>query len=95
MLMRVNLPREVESATLSYRVKFDANYDWTAGGKLPGLCDSGALSFPYTFQEHVRSGICIYRLQAVQVEVDPVNNLVNVASEVGFPCVWNLSLIHI
>lgn len=43
MLMRVDLPREVDSATLSYRVKFDANYDWTAGGKLPGLCDGGTM----------------------------------------------------
>lgn len=43
MLMRVDLPREVPSATLSYSVKFDEGYDWTAGGKLPGLCDSGAL----------------------------------------------------
>ena len=47
MLMRVNLPREVNSATLSYRVKFDDNYDWTAGGKLPGLCDSGAHGHPH------------------------------------------------
>jgi hypothetical protein len=42
MLMRVDLPREVDSATLTYKVKFDPDYDWTAGGKLPGMCDSRA-----------------------------------------------------
>lgn len=42
MLFAVNLPEELEEATLSYKVKFGSNYDWTLGGKLPGLCDAGA-----------------------------------------------------
>lgn len=41
MLFAVNLPEELEEATLSYKVKFGSNYDWTLGGKLPGLCDNG------------------------------------------------------
>jgi hypothetical protein len=40
----VNLAEELEEATLSYKVRFESNYDWTSGGKLPGLCDVGALS---------------------------------------------------
>ena len=43
MLMKVALKEELEEATLSYKVKFDGNYDWTAGGKLPGLCDNGMI----------------------------------------------------
>ena len=39
VLFTVRLPKVVRSATLSYKVKFDADYDWTRGGKLPGLCD--------------------------------------------------------
>lgn len=39
MLFTVRLPEPLRSATLSYRVRFDTNYDWTRGGKLPGLCD--------------------------------------------------------
>jgi hypothetical protein len=26
-------------ATMTYRVRFSENYGWTAGGKLPGLCN--------------------------------------------------------
>ena len=40
----VRLERPVMSATLSYFVKFDANFDFTRGGKLPGLCGEGARS---------------------------------------------------
>ena len=46
MLFAVNFSQELEEATLSYKVKFDTNYDWTAGGKLPGLCDAGAAPWP-------------------------------------------------
>lgn len=42
--MGVALEKEVEEATLTYRVKFDKGYDWTRGGKLPGLCDDGVCS---------------------------------------------------
>lgn len=28
---------EVDSACVSYRIRFDANFDWSLGGKLPGL----------------------------------------------------------
>ena len=31
----------MEEATLTYRMKFSAGYDWTAGGKLPGLSAEG------------------------------------------------------
>ena len=44
MMMKMTLDEELEEATLSYKVKFDGNYDWTAGGKLPGLCDTGVVS---------------------------------------------------
>jgi hypothetical protein len=39
LLFTVRLPEPLTSATLSYKVKFEANYDFTRGGKLPGLCD--------------------------------------------------------
>lgn len=42
LIMYVRLPRPVAAATLSYNVKFSAGYDWTYGGKLPGLCSEGA-----------------------------------------------------
>ena len=42
--MGVSLDKQVEEATLTYRVKFDKGYDWTRGGKLPGLCDDGVCS---------------------------------------------------
>lgn len=42
MLMQTELQRPLDEATLTYKLKFDANYDWTAGGKLPGLCSDGA-----------------------------------------------------
>ena len=36
------MERQVEEATLAYRVKFEKDYyDWTGGGKLPGLCNDG------------------------------------------------------
>jgi hypothetical protein len=39
VLFTVRLPEAIRTATLSYRFKFDRDYDWTHGGKLPGLCD--------------------------------------------------------
>lgn len=43
MLYSVRLPEPVDSATLTFKFKFDGGYDWTAGGKLgPGVCSEGA-----------------------------------------------------
>ena len=33
----VPLARQVDNACLSYDLRFDANFDWSLGGKLPGL----------------------------------------------------------
>lgn len=41
LLFQVRLPQPLRSATLSYKYKFSSGYDWTSGGKLPGLCDEG------------------------------------------------------
>jgi hypothetical protein len=43
VLFDIGLKEAVESATFSYKFKFSAGYEWTAGGKMPGVCDSGAL----------------------------------------------------
>lgn len=40
---KLNTP--LESATLSYDFMFDPGYDWTHGGKLPGLCSDGAAPY--------------------------------------------------
>lgn len=34
----VRLPQPVVSATVSYWFRFSEAYDWTSGGKLPGMC---------------------------------------------------------
>lgn len=39
MQFAVRLPQPLTAATLSYKVKFEDDYHWTRGGKLPGLCD--------------------------------------------------------
>lgn len=31
------LPEQVEEATISYRIRFSSDFDWSLGGKLPGL----------------------------------------------------------
>lgn len=42
MLYSARLPQPVDSATLTFKFKFDGGYDWTAGGKLgPGICSEG------------------------------------------------------
>lgn len=33
----VPLPRQYDKACMSYNIKFDADFDWSLGGKLPGL----------------------------------------------------------
>jgi hypothetical protein len=38
------LPSALDSATLSYMVKFGPNFDWVRGGKLPGLCGAKCLT---------------------------------------------------
>ena len=38
----VRLPEPLYSATFSYWFHFSANYSWTSGGKLPGVCAEGA-----------------------------------------------------
>jgi hypothetical protein len=45
VVFAVDLSEELEEATLSYKMKFDKGYDWTAGGKLPGLCDSSTRTY--------------------------------------------------
>lgn len=44
MVFTVRLAEELEEATLSYRFKFSKDYDWTQGGKLPGLSDEDMAS---------------------------------------------------
>jgi hypothetical protein len=39
--MKVALKDRVTEATLSYTVRFSEDYDWTTGGKLPGLSSVG------------------------------------------------------
>lgn len=41
MLLQSRLSKPMEEATLTYRMKFSAGYDWTSGGKLPGLSAEG------------------------------------------------------
>lgn len=43
LLFQVRLPEALRTATLSYKFKFSDDYDWTSGGKLPGLCDEGTV----------------------------------------------------
>jgi hypothetical protein len=33
----IKLPADYDTACMSYDIKFDANFDWSLGGKLPGL----------------------------------------------------------
>ena len=40
--MKVELDDSAEKATMSYEFAFSKNFDWTLGGKLPGLCSDGA-----------------------------------------------------
>lgn len=44
VLMSVRLSKVMKEATFSYKVKFESGYDWTKGGKLPGLCAEGVSS---------------------------------------------------
>ena len=39
--MKVELDDSAEKATMSYEFAFSENFDWTLGGKLPGLCSDG------------------------------------------------------
>ncbi len=33
----ISLPRQVDNACIRYRLRFDSDFDWSLGGKLPGL----------------------------------------------------------
>ncbi len=37
VVLFAKLPGQIDNACISYRVRFDANFDWSMGGKLPGL----------------------------------------------------------
>jgi hypothetical protein len=37
VVLFADLPGQNDSACVSYRIRFDANFDWSLGGKLPGL----------------------------------------------------------
>lgn len=37
VVLFAKLPGQIDSACVSYRIRFDANFDWSLGGKLPGL----------------------------------------------------------
>ena len=41
----VRLPKRMQEATFGFDVRFSGGYDWTAGGKLPGVCSESALHF--------------------------------------------------
>lgn len=34
-------PKGYNEVSMAYRVKFSSGFDWTRGGKLPGLCGGG------------------------------------------------------
>lgn len=44
IMFDVGFKEPLESATFSYKFKFSAGFDWTSGGKLPGVCDLGTPS---------------------------------------------------
>ena len=37
LLVTMRLPTPLQEATLSFRVRFGEGYEWTHGGKLPGV----------------------------------------------------------
>jgi hypothetical protein len=37
VVLFAKLPGQIDNACVSYRVRFDSNFDWSMGGKLPGL----------------------------------------------------------
>jgi hypothetical protein len=37
VVLFAKLPGQIDDACVSYRMRFDANFDWSLGGKLPGL----------------------------------------------------------
>lgn len=65
MQYAVRLPQPVESATVSFKFKFDGGYDWTAGGKLgPGMCSEGEPPTPHASSVPVprllSAGLCSF-----------------------------------
>ena len=56
----VRLLEPLAAATFSYHFRFSDGYEWTRGGKMPGICSEGApaclfLSFDLYARENVRS----------------------------------------
>lgn len=49
--MKVELKDAVKEATISYRFAFSKDYDWTLGGKLPGLSSIGKCPYSVGFLE--------------------------------------------
>lgn len=67
MLLQSRLSKPMEEATLTYRMKFSEGFDWTAGGKLPGLSAEGAaiptlspMSLDSVQWTHLCNHICIF-----------------------------------
>jgi hypothetical protein len=42
--MTVRLSKVMTEATMTYNLQFSQGFDWTLGGKLPGLCSEGMVS---------------------------------------------------
>ena len=49
---------ESDEAWMSYKVKFSPGFDWTEGGKLPGLCGGGARPHAGGAEEHPECHNC-------------------------------------
>lgn len=58
MKLQVMLPKEMEAATLTFRVSFDSGYDWASGGKLPGLSSEGFVPCVLVFSILFEITIC-------------------------------------
>lgn len=67
MNFRVTLPKPLQSATLSYWVKFSKDYDWTRGGKLPGLSSNGLLPFRMTAMQFESVHIKFSMVSSVEI----------------------------
>lgn len=49
-----------DEASMAYRVKFSAGFDWTKGGKLPGLCGGGMEALPGLTMRCIRFAVHEY-----------------------------------
>lgn len=57
-----------EEVSMSYRVKFSAGFDWTKGGKLPGLCGGGMSSTCRLTCQPAMQSQAVHAMEAWQVE---------------------------